>query len=233
MQLTVTVEPSAASLPGWDELVIGDGTELPSHDLWLSAKLLHVFEVFGNKSPQHVLARANGTLVGGLATHRLDELVTDRLMRFEVYSRGWMCCHRGRRGPYESRTGALTMPSLDEEVRRQVVSRLFAEAEDIAQRNDGRRSFAVVWTVATHCFGMSCEIADIASSPGRTTSFWCHPRKAWTATSTRSPQAPQQGPPGTPQAEGGRGCHHRRAANAGPDQNRCAPCRKPPEQVRH
>jgi len=139
MQLTVTVEPSAASLPGWDELVIGDGTELPSHDLWLSAKLLHVFEVFGNKSPQHVLARANGTLVGGLATHRLDELVTDRLMRFEGLFPGLdVLPARLAGGPYESRTGALTMPSLDEEVRRQVVSRLFAEAEDIAQRNDER-----------------------------------------------------------------------------------------------
>jgi len=33
MQLTVSVEPSAASLPGWDELVIGDGTELPSYNV--------------------------------------------------------------------------------------------------------------------------------------------------------------------------------------------------------
>ena len=139
MQLTVTVEPSAASLPGWDELVIGDGTELPSHDLWLSAKMLHVFEVFGNKAPRHVLARANGTLVGGLATHRLDELVTDRLMWFEGLFPGLdVLPARLAGGPYESRTGALTLPSLDEEARRQVVSRLFAEAEDIAQRNDER-----------------------------------------------------------------------------------------------
>jgi hypothetical protein len=83
MQLTVTVEPSAANLPGWDELVIGDGIELPSHDLWLSAKVLHLLEVFGNKAPQHVLARANETLFGGLATYRLDDQVTDKAMRLD------------------------------------------------------------------------------------------------------------------------------------------------------
>ena len=139
MQLTVTVEPSAASLPGWDELVIGDGTELPSHNLWLSAKVLHVLEVFGNKAPQHVLARANGTLVGGLATYRLDEHVTDRLMRLDDAFPGMdVLPARLVGGPYESRTGALTLPSLGEEARHQVVSRLFAEAEDIARRNDER-----------------------------------------------------------------------------------------------
>jgi predicted N-acyltransferase len=137
MQLTVTVEPSAASLPGWDELVIGDGTELPSHDLFLSAKVLHVFEVFGNKAPQHVLARANGTLVGGLATYRLDEHVTDRLMRLDGVFPGMdVLPARLVGGLYDGRTGALTLPSLGEEARRQVVSRLFAEAEDIARRND-------------------------------------------------------------------------------------------------
>ena len=139
MQLTVTVEPSAASLPGWDELVIGDGIELPSHDLWLWAKVLHVFEVFGNKAPQHVLARANGTLVGGLATYRLDEHVTDRLMRLDGVFPGMdVLPARLVGGPYAGRTGALTLPSLGEEARRQVVSRLFAEAEDIARRNDER-----------------------------------------------------------------------------------------------
>ena len=139
MQLTVTVEPSAASLPGWDELVIGDGTELPSHNLWLSAKVLHVFEVFGNKAPQHVLARANGTLVGGLATYRLDEHVTDRLMRLDDAFPGMdVLPARLVGGPYESRTGALTLPSLGDETRIRVVSRLFAEAEDIARRNDER-----------------------------------------------------------------------------------------------
>ena len=139
MQLTVTVEPSAASLPSWDELVIGDGTELPSHDLFLSAKVLHVFEVFGNKAPQHVLARANGTLVGGLATYRLDEHVTDRLMRLDGAFPGMdVLPTRLVGGPYESRTGALTLPSLGDEARRQVVSLLFAEAEDIARRNDER-----------------------------------------------------------------------------------------------
>jgi predicted N-acyltransferase len=139
MQLTVTVEPSAASLPSWDELVIGDGTELPSHDLFLSAKVLHVFEVFGNKAPQHVLARANGTLVGGLATYRLDEHVTDRLMRLDGAFPGMdVLPTRLVGGPYESRTGALTLPSLGEEARIRVVSRLFAEAEDIARRNDER-----------------------------------------------------------------------------------------------
>ncbi len=81
MQLTVTVESSAASLPGWDELVIGAGIELPSHELWLSAKVLHLLEVFGNKTPLHVLARVNGTLLGGLATYRVDDQVTDELMR--------------------------------------------------------------------------------------------------------------------------------------------------------
>ncbi len=136
MQLIVTVEPSAASLPGWDELVIGDGTELPSHDLWLSAKVLYVFEVFGNKAPQHVLARAKGTLVGGLATYRLDEHVTDRLMRLEGVFPGLdVLPARLVGGAYESRTGALTLPGLDEEARRQVVGRLFAEAEDLARRN--------------------------------------------------------------------------------------------------
>lgn len=140
MQLTVTVEPSAASLPGWDELVIGDGIELPSHDLWLSAKLLHVFEVFGNKGPQHLLARANGTLVGGLATYRLDDQVTDRLMRLDGVFPGLdVLPARLAGGAYESRTGALTLPSLGVEARRQVVSRLFAEAEDLARRN-GERS---------------------------------------------------------------------------------------------
>src|SRR5208283_117549 len=139
MQLTVSVEPSAASLPGWDELVIGDGTELPSYNVWLSAKLLHVFEVFGNKAPEHVLARANGTLVGGLATHRLDEHVTDRLMRLDGAFPGMdVLPTRLVGGPYESRTGALTLPSLGDEARRQVVSLLFAEAEDIARRNDER-----------------------------------------------------------------------------------------------
>ncbi len=139
MQLTVTLEPSAASLPGWDELVIGDGIELPSYNLWLSAKLLHVFEVFGNKAPQHVLARANGTLLGGLATHRLDDQVTDRLMRLDgVFPGIDVLPARLVGGPYESRTGALTLPSLGEEARRQVVSLLFAEAEDIARRNDER-----------------------------------------------------------------------------------------------
>ncbi len=113
MQLTVTLEPSAASLPGWDELVIGDGIELPSYNLWLSAKLLHVFEVFGNKAPQHVLARANGTLLGGLATHRLDDQVTDRLMRLDgVFPGIDVLPARLVGGPYESRTGALTLPNL-------------------------------------------------------------------------------------------------------------------------
>jgi hypothetical protein len=140
MQLTVTVESSAASLPGWDELVIGDGTDLPSHDLYLSAKVMHVLEVFGNRDPQHVLARADGTLLGGLATYRLDDQVTDELMRLDgVFAGVNVLPARLVGGPYESRTGALTMPSLDEEARRQVVSRLFAEAEDIARRN-GERS---------------------------------------------------------------------------------------------
>ncbi len=139
MQLTVTVEPSAANLVGWDELVIGDGTELPSHNLWLSAKVLHILEVFGDKDPQHVLARANGTLLGGLATHRLDDQVTDRLMRLDgVFPGIDVLPARLVGGPYESRTGALTLPSLGEEARRQVVSLLFAEAEDIARRNDER-----------------------------------------------------------------------------------------------
>src|ERR1039458_5724303 len=111
MQLTVTVEPSAASLPGWDELVFGDGIELPSHDLWLSAKVLHVFEVFGNKAPQHVLARANGTLVGGLATYRLDEHVTDKLMRLDGgFPRVDVLPARLGGGLYQGRTGALTLP---------------------------------------------------------------------------------------------------------------------------
>ena len=139
MQLTVTVEPSAASLPGWDELVIGDGTELPSHDLWLSAKVLHVLEVFSNKAPQHVLARANGTLVGGLATYRLDDQVTDKLMRLDGVFPGMdVLPARLAGGVYDGRTGALTLPSLGDETRREVVSRLFAEAEDIARRNDER-----------------------------------------------------------------------------------------------
>src|ERR1039457_4778985 len=83
MQLTATVQPSAASLLGWDELVIGDGVVLPSHDLWLSAKVLHVLEVFSNKAPRHVLAWANETLFGGLATYRLDDQVTDKKMRLD------------------------------------------------------------------------------------------------------------------------------------------------------
>ena len=139
MQVTVTVEPSAASLPGWDELVIGDGTELPSHDLFLSAKVLHVLEAFGNKAPQHVLARANGTVVGGLATYRLDDQVTDRLMRLDGAFPGMdVMPARLVGGLYAGRTGALTLPSLGEEARRQVVGRLFAEAEDVAQENDER-----------------------------------------------------------------------------------------------
>jgi hypothetical protein len=136
MQLTVTVESSAASLPGWDELVIGDGRELPSHNLWLSAKVLHVFEVFGNNAPRHVLAWSNGTLLGGLATYRLDDKVTDRLMRLDGVCPGMdVLPARLVGGPYESRTGALTLPNLDEDARHEVVSRLFTEAEDIAQRN--------------------------------------------------------------------------------------------------
>jgi len=136
MQLTVTVESSAASLPGWDELVIGDGIELPSHELWLSAKVLHLLEVFGNKTPLHVLARANGTLLGGLATYRLDDQVTDELMRLDgVFPGMAVLPARLVGGPYEGRTGALTLPSLGEEARRQVVNRLFAKAEDIARRN--------------------------------------------------------------------------------------------------
>lgn len=136
MQLTVTVEHSAASLIGWDELVIGDGIELPSHEVFLSAKVLHVLEVFGNKAPEHVLARANGTLVGGLVTYRLDDQVADKLMRLDGVLPG-MDVVRARLtgGIYDGRTGALTLPSLGEETRRQVVSRLFAEAEDIARRN--------------------------------------------------------------------------------------------------
>ena len=140
MQLTVTVESSVADLPGWDELVIGDGIELPSHDLWLSAKVLHVSEVFGNKDPQHLLARANGTLLGGLATHRVDEHVTDRMMRLDGVFPGMdVLPARLVGGPYDGRTGALTQPSLGDEARIRVVSRLFAEAEDIARRN-GERS---------------------------------------------------------------------------------------------
>jgi predicted N-acyltransferase len=136
MQLTVTAEPSAANLVGWDELVIGDGTELPSHNLWLSPKVLHVFEVFGDKAPHHVLAWANKTLVGGLATYRLDDKVTDRLMRLDGVFPGMdVLPARLVGGPYESRTGALTLPSLDDETRHEVLSRLFAEAEDIARLN--------------------------------------------------------------------------------------------------
>src|ERR1039458_10125642 len=106
MQLTVTVEPSAASLPGWDELVIGDGIELPSHDLWLSAKVLHVLEVFGNKTPQHVLAWANETLLGGLATYRLDDQVTDRPMRLDGLFPGMgVLPARLAGGPSPGRTG--------------------------------------------------------------------------------------------------------------------------------
>src|ERR1039458_9170616 len=139
MKLTVTVEPSAANLPGWDELVIGDGIELPSHTLFLSAKVLHVIEVFGNKDPQHVLARANGALLGGLATYLVDEHLTDRLMRLDGVFPGMdVLPARLVGGPYESRTGALTLPSLGDEARIRVVSRLFAEAEDIARRNDER-----------------------------------------------------------------------------------------------
>src|ERR1039458_9404947 len=135
----MTVEPSVASLPGWDELVIGDGIELLSHDLWLSAKVLHVLEVFSDKGPQHVLAWANGTLLGGLATYRLDDQVTDKEMRLDGVFPGMdVLPARLVGGLYDGRTGALTLPSLGEEARRQVVSRLFAEAEDIARRNDER-----------------------------------------------------------------------------------------------
>jgi len=140
MQLTVTVESTAADLPGWDELVIGDGIELPSHDLWLSAKALHIFEVFSNRSPQHVIVRANGSLLGGLATYRLDEHETDRLMRLDGVFPGMdLLPARLIGGAYESRTGALTLPSLDEEARIRVVNRLISEAEEIARRN-GERS---------------------------------------------------------------------------------------------
>jgi hypothetical protein len=139
MQLTVTVEPSAASLPDWDELVIGEGTELPCHNLFLSAKVLQVLEVFGNKDPQHVLARANGTLVGGLATYRLDDQVTDKTMRLDGVFPGMdVLPARLAGGLYDGHTGALTLPSLGEEARIRVVGRLFAEAEDIARRNDER-----------------------------------------------------------------------------------------------
>jgi len=136
MQLTVTVESSAASLAGWDELVLSDGIELPSHNPFLSAKFLHVLEVFGDSVPQHVLARANGTLVGGLATYRVDEHVTDKLMRLDGLFPGMdVLLARLAGGVYDGRTGALTLPSLGDETRREVVSRLFAEAEDIARRN--------------------------------------------------------------------------------------------------
>jgi hypothetical protein len=62
----MTVEPSAASLPGWDELVIGDGIELPSHDLWLSAKVLHVLEVFSDKALSTCLLGRTGRCSVGL-----------------------------------------------------------------------------------------------------------------------------------------------------------------------
>ncbi len=139
MQLTVTVEPTAASLPGWEELVIGDGKELPSHELWLSAKVLFLLEVFGSKAPEHVLARENGTLLGGLATYRVDDQVTDKAMRLDGVFPGMdVLPARLVGGPYEGRTGALTLPSLGEEARREIVSRLFAEAEEIARRNRER-----------------------------------------------------------------------------------------------
>ena len=101
--------------------------------------MLHVLEVFGNKTPQHVLARANGVVVGGLATYRLDDQVTDRLMRLDgVFPGVQVMPARLVGGLYAGRTGALTLPDLGEKPRRQVVSRLFAEAEDIAQENDER-----------------------------------------------------------------------------------------------
>src|ERR1019366_2576682 len=161
MQLTVSVEPSAASLPGWDELVIGDGIELPSHDLWLSAKVLHVLEVFGKKAPQHVLAWANETLFGGLATYRLDDQVTDRFMRLDGVFPGMdVLPARLVGGLYQGRTGALTLPSLGEEARRQVVSRLFAEAEDIARRNGER------WVVCRCVDGGDILLRDVLRDRG-------------------------------------------------------------------
>src|ERR1017187_781793 len=161
MQLAAAVEPSAATLLGWDELVIGDGVVLPSHNLWLSAKVLHVLEVFSNKAPQHVLAWANETLFGGLATYRLDDQVTDKAMRLDGVFPGMdVLPARLVGGPYAGHTGALTLPSLGEEARRQVVSRLFAEAEDIARRNDER------WVVCRCVDGGDTLLRDVLRDRG-------------------------------------------------------------------
>lgn len=116
--------------------MIGDGTELPGHDLFLSANVLHVFEVFGSKDPQHVLAGADGMLLGGLPTYRFDSQTADD----EMWADGvfpWIDVLPARLagGLYDGHTGALTQQYLNDESRREVVDRLFVEAEEIARRN--------------------------------------------------------------------------------------------------
>jgi len=136
VKLTVTVEPSVGDLAGWNDLVVGEGAHLPPHDIYLSSRLLHLLDVFGDNDSQYVLAWAGATLVGGAATCRVDEHVTDRTVRLDGLFPGMgKAPARVVGGTYDGRTGALTEASLGDQGRVAVVSELFAQTEEIARRN--------------------------------------------------------------------------------------------------
>jgi len=141
--LSTSVVTSAADLAdaGWDDLVIGSGRDLPAHHLYTSALWLRRYELFGHWDQRYLLASEEETLLGGLATHRVDSRNATAQIRIDNLFDGGSPAEDGGAsiapcrvagGLIDGRTGALTRPGLSLRQRAAVVDRLFSEAEDVA-----------------------------------------------------------------------------------------------------
>jgi hypothetical protein len=149
LELTVARSTGELAAEEWDGLVLTGGP-LPLHDLHLSTLWLRRYEVFGDFDPRYVLARADGRLVGGVSTHRVDLDIGDLRVRIdraladeptaERLARHMLPC-RVVGGLTDGRTGAGVLGGLSRRERAVVVHRLFDAAERLASR-EGERSVA-------------------------------------------------------------------------------------------
>jgi hypothetical protein len=130
--ITIQRVACAADLTGWDDLHLGDG-ELPLHELYLSSTWLASYQAMGDWDPRYLLAFDTG-LVGGLATHRIDDAVEGDPWRCLDFL-GNMLPSRVVGGLTEGRTGPLTASGADRTV---VIDRLLGEAEHLAHENAER-----------------------------------------------------------------------------------------------
>jgi hypothetical protein len=138
--MTLQMVHSASDLPaGWDDLIIGKTPGLPTHELYVSSPWLRSVELFGDFAPTHLTISADDRIVGGLATHRVDDTTSDLRVRVDnILDDEGLHPARVVGGLNDGHTGALTASDLDSEQRADVIDQLFAGAEQVAIANGER-----------------------------------------------------------------------------------------------